>query len=448
MNLFRRLRALFRKEKLDAEMSEEMHAHLDLETARNILRGMPPDEARYAARRTFGGVEQIKERARDQRGWMWLEQAWQDVRYALRQCAKSPGFTSIVVITLALGIGATTALYSVVSTLILNPIDGPEPERLVQIGQLESFQGKENYSGVSSPVLEALDAHRDLFTDLDWSWLARYERPTEDFIALEVGARVSARFFSLLNARPLLGRSLGSGDVVAVGADTVPEGDAAIAISHAWWQSLFGGDPKAIGRTIEMAGRRFTVVGVMPPHFQFPSPETKFWVATNVFRAPPTSVELGVIQVLARLKPGIEKAQVQAVADTLAQRLTEDHRTDFYGQVWRGNNPRGLALWVRPLNVVLQDGRGAAELRGTLFALLAAVGFVLLIVCANVASLALARVERRWHELAVRTALGAGRWRLMRQLLTENLLLAALGAAGALFVTAWGMKVFTALSNL
>lgn len=442
-----RIAYLFRRPQAEARMSAEMRTHLEFLVEENLARGVPPVEARRQALRDFGGVEQMKERGRDVRGFVWLEQAQQDVRYAWRQLMRAPGFTLVVVLTLAIGIGATTAIFSVVNSVILNPIAGAGADHLVQIGQREVFRGEVSFAGVSPPVQQALLANRDFFSGLAWCDTYPLERKTEEFTVKESGAFVSENFFTVLGARPLLGRTFAPGEAGPFGDKASAAGDTPVVLSHAWWQSTFGGDAQVLGRIVELSGRRFTVVGVMPAHFQFPLAETKCWVPSEPYRPAPPAIRAPATQIVTRMKPGMTIPQVQAMLGATARRLMEEHPGPGYGDRWRAT-PQGLTLDVRSLQAAFQDGRGAGELRRTLFGLLAAIGFVLLIVCANVANLTLARVERRRHELAIRAALGAGRARLMRQLLLENLLLAFLGGGAGLIVTAWGMKALASLSSL
>jgi predicted permease len=445
MKLLRQLRALLRREKLDAEMAEEMRHHVELQAEVNRKAGMDPDEARYAALRQFGNVAVIQEQARDVRRWIWFEQLGQDVRYAFRQLGRSPGFTIVVVFTLALGIGATTAIYSVVNTVVLHPVGGPEPERLVQITQREVYMGREYRQGVCPPVMEALMGSHEFFSDVAWSEQASLDRRTEDFVSEEQGAYVSWNFFALVGAQPLLGRSFAPEDAVLVN-EGIPVKDTPIVLSYSWWQSQWGGAPDVLGRVIEMSERHFTVVGVMPAHFQFPGPWIRFWIPAKPAAVPPLGARAPITTAIARLKPALTLQQGQVWLDMVSRRLMNYYPANTaYGGLWRMTSG-GLTIIVRPLAEAMQDYGTWAQLRQTLLGLFAAISFVLLIVCANVANLTLARVERRQHELAIRLAAGASRGRLMRQLLTENLLLAFLGGMAGLVMTAWGLKVLMALS--
>src|SRR5438477_5277705 len=246
-----------------------------------------------------------------------------DLKFAIRQLLKNPGFTAVAVLTLALGIGASTAIYSVVNTVLLNPLRGPATDRLVQIAErtytIGSFGqniGKPNFLGVSPPVLEAVSAQQNFFADITWADYVGLERKTEDFIEEEDGYAVSPNFFALWNVRPLLGRTFAKDEAVLLNENQKPAQDAVIVLSCAWWHSLFGGDPNVIGRAIEMSGRHFTVIGVMPNHFQFPSGGTKFWLPAEPLRLPPGWMKAPQIHLFARLKPGITIQQTEAMVET------------------------------------------------------------------------------------------------------------------------------------
>jgi predicted permease len=444
-----RFRSFFRKAEFDSQMNEEMRAHVEMQTQENIAAGMKPREARYAALREFGRLDNIKETCRDQRGVGWLENVLQDVFFGIRMLRKAPGFTVVVILSLALGVGATTAVYSVVNTVLLNPVPGPQPERLMQIAEQNYTQGlfgKDNnkpaFYGVSPPVLEALGADRDVFSDFAWFDSAGLEQRVGDFIESEGGAWVSPNFFSLLQARPLLGRTFVQDELTAVDENRQPVADSVIVISYSWWRSLFAGDPGVIGKRIELSGRHFTVIGVMPSRFQFPYGYTRFWVAAEPLKVRPNLMTLANTHVLVRLKSGVTEQQTQSMLRMVAWRLTQDYPTTKwgYGQEW-GRRPHGLGFWIRPLRFQFQGGYGSEDLRRTLLGLMGAIGFVLLIVCANIGNLALARTQKRQQELGIRSALGASRARLMHQLLIENILLASAGGLLGLVVTHLAFKL-------
>ena len=378
------------------------------------------------------------------------ETALQDLRFGARMLWKSPGFSAVAVLTLALGIGASTAIYNVVNSVLLNPIPGPGSARLVQIaeraytqGLFHEANGKPFFCGVSPPVLEALAANQGLFVRFAWANQLSLDRKTEDFIENEMGHVVSPDFFAPWHVPPLLGRTFAKGEALPVYEMDKPVPDTVIVLSYSWWKSLFGGDAGVVGRTIELSGHHFTVIGVMPRHFQFPWGGTKFWLAAEKLRLPPDWGTGANIRVFARLKPDVTVRQTEAMLATVAQRVAQDHQWDkMYGKEWSGL-PGGLGLWVRPAREEFAEGQD--DLQRTLWGLLAAIGFVLLIVCANVANLTLARTERRQQELAIRAALGAGRPRLIRQLLTESVMLACLGAIAGVAVAVVTGKLLAAL---
>lgn len=448
-----RLWALFRKEQLDEEMQQEMRSHLERQTEANIESGMPPDEARQAALRQFGWLESVTENCREQRTIPWLEDLAKDAGFGLRQLARNPGFTAVTVATLALGIGACTAVYSVVNSVLLHPLPGPAPERLVQIAERNYTTGgfhEENHKpffvGVSPPVLERLLESPRPLSDVSWADSLYLDRRTEDFTEEEGGWRVSPNFFELWNVPPMLGRTFAKDEALRFNEMDQPVQDGVIVISFSWWKSLFGADPGIIGKTTELGGHQFTIIGVMPPHFQFPWGGSKFWLPARPLRLPRGWSRAPNTRVYARLGPGVTVRQAETRLAPVAQRVAQDYKSDkVYSKQW-SLIPGGLGLWVRAVRSQFTDGQG--DLERTLFGLLAAIGFVLLIVCANVANLTMARTEKRQQELAIRAAVGAGRSRLARQLLTENLLLACLGTLAGLAVAAVMIKLLATLIPL
>ncbi len=373
-----------------------------------------------------------------------------DLRFTVRQLLKSPGFAAVAILTLALGIGANTAMFSVVNAVLLNPIPGAHPDRLVQIAERDYVKGlfaqennKPHFGGVSPPVLEALLENQEPFEIFTWVDSAQLQRKTDDFSETVFGGRVSPNFFAPFDVPPMLGRTFGANEAVPVDENGVPKTDTVIVLSHSGWLTFFGGDPAVLGRTIELSERHFTVVGVMPPHFRFPNGGVQFWFPSEIERLPVGWMGGPNTQIFARLNPGVTTQQTAALLETVAQRLMTGHAgRRGYMDDWR-RRPGGLGFWVRPTRQMFTDGRD--ELQRTLLGLLGAIGFVLLIVCANIANLTLARTEKRQQELAVRAALGAGRLRLMRLLLTESLLLSAAGGVLGLVSSVWGIKLLTAL---
>jgi predicted permease len=407
-------RALFQKKKLDAEMDEEMRAHVEMKTLANIAAGMAAQEAHHAALRQFGRAESIKETCREQRGVSWLENIVHDLRYGARQLRKNPGFTAVAVLTLALGIGANTAIFSVVHAVLLKPLAYQEPERLVTI----LLEGR-------NPVSPAdfLDwrAQSRSFTGMAaaefWGGtLTGGDRP-ESVRALRVGEGM----FQLLGVPPLIGRTFQSDDFQA-GRDHV------VVLSHRLWQRRFGGNPSIVGQLLVLSGESYLVVGVMPPQFQF----APFWATKSEFWAPldltarATQRDSHSLRVFARLKPGVPRAQAQAEMNAIWRRLAQAYPDSDSG---------------RSVQVDTLMEKVVGDVRPALLMLVGAVVFVLLIACANVANLLLVRGASRQKELAIRAALGAGRWRTIRQLLTESVLLSVLGGGLGLLLGVGGVGV-------
>ncbi len=454
MAFWQRLRSLGRRGAVKQEIDDELRFHLEQRTAENIAAGRSAEDAAREARKRFGNFQTVREECREKRGANFGATVIQDARFGLRMLWRSPGFTAVAVLTLALGVGATTAIYSVVNNVLLNPIPGPAPERLVQIAERQYRQGdfsdqknKPNFYGVSLPVLEALLAGRDFFSDFAWYVQINLDRKTEDFVEVMRGAIVPPNFFKLWNIQPMLGRTFAADEAVPLNEHRIPVKDSVIVLSYSLWQSLFGGDRAVVGRTIEMSARHFTVIGVMPAWFRPEGAYPMFWTPTEPWRDPPNIMTGPNIRIVARLRAGTSLRQAQAMLDTVAARLMKDHQGDIrfgYGRDWR-KRPQGLGFWIRSMREVFEGGYGSEGLQPTLFGLLGAIVFVLLIVCANIANLTLARTERRQHELAIRASIGAGRGRLMRQLLTECLLLALLAGLGGVVGSFWGVKVLLSL---
>ncbi|HVY69789.1 MAG TPA: ABC transporter permease [Verrucomicrobiae bacterium] len=438
-----RLGGLFGKQRKDRELNDEIESHLQLHIEDNLRLGMTPEEARRQAMMRLGGVDATREACRDQRGVPWLETLWQDVRYGARQLRRSPGFTTVAVLTLALGIGATTAIYSVVSVVLLNPIPGPEPDRLVELA--ERHYGNRNelrVGGISTKALEMLRTKAEFFSTVVSMERLDLGRKTGDFIEEVSGRMVSPNFFNQWGIPPVLGRTFSADEAARVVDYDTQDRDTVMVLSHSLWQGRFGGRPDVIGQTMEANGRHFTVIGVMPPTFRFPEGNyPTFW--TPVGTTNPRE-KLGNIHAFARLKPGVSLLQTQAMLDGAAAQLKIDF-PEIYDNEWRRRGD-GYGLLARPLRLMLtQTPYGAEGLQRTLLGLLAAIGFVLLIACMNVANLMLARTEKRQQELAIRAAVGAGRARLTRQLFTESLLLGGAGAVIGLVVAWAGTRALVSL---
>lgn len=366
-----------------------------------------------------------------------------DFKFAVRQLLKNPGFTTVAVLTLALGIGATTAIYSVVSTVLLNPVPGPEPDRLIEIGERSHGNKDEpRFGGVTTHSLEALRSKDEFFTDVIWMDRLDLERKDSDFIELISGVAVPPNFFSQWDIKPVLGRTFGKDEAVRRVDWRSLDRDAVMVVSYSFWQSRLGGQADVLGKVIEANGHHFTIIGVMPRYFQFPNgAHPTVWIPVENSNPQET---LQNIRMFVRLKAGVAVEQAQAMLDTVAGQLLQEH-PDVFSNEWRKRGG-GFGFLTRPLrHAFTQAHYRARDLQGTLFGLLAAIGFVLLIACVNIANLMLARTEKRQQELAIRAAVGASRMRLMRQLLAESALLAGFGAVAGLVVTFYGMKLLVLL---
>src|SRR5688572_26080841 len=411
----------------DDDFGDEIEAHLAIEADRLVTEGCAPEDARAEARRAFGNVTAARERFYESARTVWLVQAGQDIRYAVRSFRRTPGFTVAAVLTLALGIGATTAVFSVVNTLLLRPLPYPGAERLVRI--VEHIPASESPSGIA---ITTSSMNHDAF--LWW----RNETKTMDLTAstdaaatvsmgtttLRLnGARVSASLFAMLGVRPVLGRLFTQDD---------ERETRVVVLADALWRRLFGADVRIVGRPITLDGQLLTIVGVAPPGVGFPQPNTDFWTPFVVEPDSPTRIMTA--DVLARLRDGVSLAAASAEANII-------------GHAFVGDEPQPSEQSSRFQVIGLQD-HVVGEFRPALRALMTAVGLVLLIVCMNVANLLLARGAARQYELRIRHAIGAARARIVRQVLTESIVLASAGSIAGIAVAYGGLALLKRLNTI
>jgi putative ABC transport system permease protein len=416
-----RLFGLFHREQREREFVEELESHLAFHIEDNLRAGMSSEEARRQARLKLGGVAQVKELHREQGGIPMLETLLQDLRYGLRMLRKHPSFSLIAIVTLALGIGANTAIFSVVNAVLLRPLPFRESDRLVIIRETKLPQFSE--FGVSPGNFLAWQKQNTVFERM-----VAFGRPSFNLVGVGdpepiQGMRVTDGFFAMLGAQPHIGR------------DFLPEEDQpgrsnVVILSHGLWQRRFGADAKILNQTITLNSQNYTVIGVMPESFRFNGDEA-IWTPM-AFAADQAQNHSGhFLSAVGRLKHGVTLEQANAEMVAIAGRLAAQY-------------PDSNTGWSAKLVPLLEFN--VRSIKPALLVLLAAVAFVLLIACVNVANLLLVRAAGRQRELAVRAAMGAGRARIMRQLLTESLLLALLGGAAGALLAKWGMNLLLAFA--
>jgi putative ABC transport system permease protein len=417
-----RLRSLFRKNRVETELSEELRFHLERLIEENIARGMTPQEARYAALRDLGGVEQIKEECRDMRRINYLESFLQDVRYGLRQLRRNPGFTAVAVITLALGIGASTAIFSVVDAVLLRPLPYPNPQQIVTVWEQEANGHRAHLADPNFLDFRAQNHTMSalaVFSDGPDSVSGGSEP-----VRMNV-ADVSKDFFKALGVQPFLGRSF-------VPDEQVVHGAPAMIVSYGYWRQFLRSAHDLSHVRLSMNGTAYPVIGVMPQRFDFPQ-GVSAWVARERYGWSASRTSHNG-EGIGRLRDGVTIEQARADLDTIARRIHAAY----------GSKENSEYFLTDAAVIPLTDSL-VGNVRGGLLTLFAAVLLLFLVACANVAGLLLARTSARRKELAVRAALGAGRGRLARQLLAESLALAFAGGVLGILIAAWTTSLLPAI---
>ena len=415
---FAKLRDLFvrrlRGTQLDRDLAEEIRAHLAMEEQENLEAGLPPEEAHYAARRAFGNVALTEERSREMWGWRSVETILQDLRYGLRQLRRSPGFTAVAIITLALGMGGNVAVFSLLDSVLLRQLRYAQPDRLFMFFPIDakskraqvatSYPNFQDWHG-QSHAFEAMAAFEE--EPLNLTGTAEPERLD--------GLRSTPGLFGLLGVPPFLGREFSGGDDPHV-----------VLLSYGLWRRRFGGESGILGKSVYLDGEAYTVLGVLPPHFLFPP--HRWGSAPEVFVPAIPNPDRGwhYLRVIGRLAPGVTEQKAKTEMNGIASRLAQAYPNT--------NREQGIAL-------DLLSQAAVSDVRQTMWVLLGAVAFVLLIACTNVANLLLSQGATREREIAIRNAVGATRSRIVRQLLTENLLLAGMGSALGVALAYWTLPL-------
>jgi len=423
-----RLQALFLRNRSVQQLNDEIQFHLDQQIGENIATGISPEEARYAAMRTFGNPTFLKEQTRNTWGWIWLEQIVGDLRYGARMLRKSPGFTSLAVLVLALGIGANTTLFTVVRSVLLKPLPFENPEQLVMLYE-QSSDGKHADNAVAGGMFQEWQKQSRSFEQMAILGGSGYNLSGANGLLPEKveGGKCSWNLFSVLGVRPSHGRLFSV-------EDDSPNANATVILTWNLWHRRFAADPAIIGKDILLDGEAYTVIGILPASFSYPDPETQIWTPVRHETRPAImdSLDRHQFRVVARLKPGRSVAQGLTDVDTIEKRIRSAH-SDLIGTIGSG-----ASIWP-----MLDEFVGTYKT--PLYVLLAATGCFLLIACLNVANLMVARSAARRREFAIRAALGGSRPRLLREQIIESVVLSVVGAtigiALAKFALQWLIRM-------
>ncbi|HEV2689027.1 MAG TPA: ABC transporter permease, partial [Bryobacteraceae bacterium] len=423
-----RIRSLAARPRVEDELEREVRFHLEQQIEENLALGLPADEARYAALRKLGGVTQIHEECRDMRRINYLENLIQDLHYAARTLVKNPAFTAVMVLTLALSIGANSAIFSVIDGVLLKPLPYREPDRLFRV-----YVSNATFPKFRLNPFDFLDFRA---RNRSFESLAGFSRADVQLSGLDqperlAALRITAGYFRMLGLQPALGREFDT-------KDELPPNARQVILSNRIWQRRFSSDPKILGAKITLDGQPFTVVGVMPPgvehvgndHQTLAQGETVDAWCPFPFAGDPSRRGAHFLDGIGRLKSGVTPGAAIGEMTAIAQQIGNEH-------------PGFADNWRVRLIPLYQEVVGKSE--RLLLVLMGAVGFVLLIACANAANLLLARATARTREVAVRSALGAGRYRLIRQMLTESLLIALAGAVAGVLVATAAVRALVAL---